>query len=215
MTRSTTLSVTATALALLSPFAANLNNGYVPSPFAVSAFTAPSSLSSLSSRNRPSLYMSSSTTTTTTETSSGSSGNNNNNINYNAVYVAKEGGIGVKSASEMMGSRGNTRSLGAPPSRPPRGGTFVTKGGVTIDAIVRPLRYTHGEYDVCVGLEEDDDDCEGYVSSFFQNSNNGSGEEDSSNGLVWGSDGAIERLVDLLDHRRGALLTSSYEFPGR
>lgn len=207
------MSVTATALALLSPFAANLNNGYVPSPFAVSAFTAPSSLSSLSSsRHRSSLYLSSSTTTTTTETSSG---NNNNNINYNAVYVAKEGGIGVKSASEMMGSRGNTRSLGAPPSRPPRGGTFVTKGGVTIDAIVRPLRYTHGEYDVCVGLEEDDDDCEGYVSSFFQNSNNGSGEEDSSNGLVWGSDGAIERLVDLLDHRRGALLTSSYEFPGR
>lgn len=215
MTRSTTLSVTATALALLSPFAANLNNGYVPSPFAVSAFTAPSSLSSLSSsRHRSSLYLSSSTTTTTTETSSGNN-NNNNNINYNAVYVAKEGGIGVKSASEMMGSRGNTRSLGAPPSRPPRGGTFVTKGGVTIDAIVRPLRYTHGEYDVCVGLEEDDDDCEGYVSSFFQNSNNGSGEEDSSNGLVWGSDGAIERLVDLLDHRRGALLTSSYEFPGR
>ena len=38
------------------------------------------------------------------------------------------------------------------------------------------------------------------------------GEE---SGLTWGSDGAIERLVDLLDHRRGALLTSSYEFPGR
>ena len=227
MTRSTTLSVTATALALLSPFAANLNNGYVPSPFAVSAFTAPSSLSSLSSlsssssssssssRHRSSLYLSSSTTTTTTETSSG---NNNDNINYNAVYVAKEGGVGVKSASEMMGSRGvgNTRSLGAPPSRPPRGGTFVTKGGVTIDAIVRPLRYTHGEYDVCVGLDEDDDDCEGYVSSFFQNNSNNNGSaEESSNGLVWGSDGAIERLVDLLDHRRGALLTSSYEFPGR
>jgi hypothetical protein len=33
--------------------------------------------------------------------------------------------------------------------------------------------------------------------------------------MPWGSDGAIERLVDLLDHRRGAVLTSSYEFPGR
>lgn len=31
----------------------------------------------------------------------------------------------------------------------------------------------------------------------------------------WGSDGAIERLIDLLDERRGAVLTSGYEFPGR
>lgn len=152
-----------------------------------------------------------------------SSGNNNNSnnvrINYNAVYVAKEGGIGVKSASEMMGTRGNTRSLGAPPPRPPRGGKFVTKGGITIDAVVRPLRYTHGDYDVCVGLDDtdDNDDCEGYVSSFFQHDNGGEEEEEESTTakLVWGSDGAIERLVDLLDYRKGALLTSSYEFPGR
>eukprot|EP00584_Thalassiosira_punctigera_P015704 CAMPEP_0172554374 /NCGR_PEP_ID=MMETSP1067-20121228/54247_1 /TAXON_ID=265564 ORGANISM="Thalassiosira punctigera, Strain Tpunct2005C2" /NCGR_SAMPLE_ID=MMETSP1067 /ASSEMBLY_ACC=CAM_ASM_000444 /LENGTH=906 /DNA_ID=CAMNT_0013342729 /DNA_START=131 /DNA_END=2851 /DNA_ORIENTATION=+ len=123
-------------------------------------------------------------------------------VDYNAVHVAKSGGVGVKSASEMMGDESNPRSLGAPPRRQPRGGTFVTKGGVTIDAAVRPLRYTHGGLDEC----DSDEGCD-YVSSFF--------EDDEENDLTWGSDGAIERLVDLLDHRRGAVLTSSYEFPGR
>jgi len=127
-------------------------------------------------------------------------------IDFNAVHVAKSGGIGVKSASEMMGDAKFTRSLGAPPQRQPRGGTFVTEGGVTIDANVRPLRYTHGGLDEC----DDEDDCEVYISSFFEEE-----EGDEKNGYEWGSDGAIERLVDLLDHRRGALLTSSYEFPGR
>eukprot|EP01082_Thalassiosira_pseudonana_P011236 g10147.t1.1.5e17418b g10147 g10147.t1 contig4:1310757-1313299(+) len=125
-----------------------------------------------------------------------------NNIDYNAVYVPKSGGTGVKSASEMMGQKGNTRSLGAPPPRPPRGGSFVTEGGVTIDATVRPLRYTHGGFDEC----DVDENCEEYVSSFFME-----GESE----LVWGSEGAIERLIDLLDYRRGAVLTSGYEFPGR
>ncbi|KAL3794004.1 hypothetical protein ACHAWO_012408 [Cyclotella atomus] len=114
--------------------------------------------------------------------------------NYNAVYVPKSGGIGVKSASEMMAA--NPRSLGAPPPRRPKGGTFATRGGVVIDATVRPLRYTHGE--IC-DVEED---C--YVSEFFEG-----GDKE------WGSDGAIERLIDLLDERRGAVLTSGYEFPGR
>ncbi len=72
---------------------------------------------------------------------------------------------------------------------------------------------------MCVGLDDtdDNDDCEGYVSSFFQHDNGGEEEEEESTTakLVWGSDGAIERLVDLLDYRKGALLTSSYEFPGR
>ncbi len=72
-------------------------------------------------------------------------------------------------------------------------------------ATVRGLRYTHGGLDQC----EDDDDCENeYVPSFFKD------EAGESSG-VWGSEGAIERLVDLLDHKRGALLTSGYEFPGR
>ena len=133
--------------------------------------------------------------------------NTDRQINYNAIYVPKEGGTGVKSASEMMGTKGNTRSLGAPPPRQPPGGTFVTQGGVTIDATVRPLHYTHGDIDQC-GPDDNDDDCDMYVSSFFEDG----GEE---SGLTWGSDGAIERLIDLLDHRRGGLLTSSYEFPGR
>jgi hypothetical protein len=114
--------------------------------------------------------------------------------NYNSVYVPKSGGTGVKSASEMMST--NPRSLGAPPPRRPKGGTFVTRGGVTIDANVRALRYTHGE--IC----DEEDDC--YVSEFFEGGDK-----------VWGSDGAIERLIDLLDERRGAVLTSGYEFPGR
>ncbi|KAL7545268.1 hypothetical protein ACHAWF_008618, partial [Thalassiosira exigua] len=127
-------------------------------------------------------------------------------VDYNAVHVAKEGGAGVRSASEMMSAGGAARGLGAPPPRPPRGGSFLTRGGVTIDADVRPLRYTHGDIDECAS--SDDGDCEVYVSSFFADG----GEE---HGLTWGSDGAIERLVDLLDYRKGALLTSSYEFPGR
>ena len=69
------------------------------------------------------------------------------------------------------------------------------------------LHYTHGDVDQC-GPDDDEDDCDIYVSSFFEDG----GEE---SGLTWGSDGAIERLIDLLDHRRGGLLTSSYEFPGR
>ena len=171
------------------------------------AFTAPSSSRIFSNNNNNNGRYTNKPVTTillsmsTTESES---------INYNAVYVAKEGGEGVKSASEMMGVKGNTRGLGAPPPRAPRGGTFVTQGGVTIDAIVRPLHYTHGDVDQCASDEDDSDgdDCDVYVSEFFLDG----GEE---HGLTWGSDGAIERLVDLLDHRRGALLTSSYEFPGR
>mmetsp|Transcript_13581 Transcript_13581/g.21186 ORF Transcript_13581/g.21186 Transcript_13581/m.21186 type:complete len:892 (-) Transcript_13581:66-2741(-) len=124
---------------------------------------------------------------------------------YNSVFVAKEGGVGVKSASEMMGVKGNTRSLGAPPARLPTGGTFNTYGGVTVDATVRPLRYVHNGVDECNVV---DDDCDDYVSPFFEDGG-------AESGLTWGSDGAIERLVDLLDNRRGALLSSSYEFPGR
>ena len=115
-------------------------------------------------------------------------------INYNSVHVPKSGGSGVKSASEMMST--NPRSLGAPPPRRPKSGTFKTRGGVTIDATVRPLRYTHGE--IC----DEEEDC--YVSEFFEGGDK-----------VWGSDGAIERLIDLLDEKRGAVLTSGYEFPGR
>ena len=130
--------------------------------------------------------------------------------NYNSVFVAKEGGQGMKSASELMGASvgGKQLSLGAPPPRPPRGGTFITKGGVTIDATVRPLRYTHGGLDEC--FTDDEEGCDDvFVSPYFKNHG---GE---AKGYTWGSEGAIDQMVDLLDTRRGGLLTSSYEFPGR
>jgi hypothetical protein len=153
---------------------------------------------------------------TETEAPIGGGGGGGGFVNYNAVHVAKSGGVGTRSASEMMGSRsGPGRGLGAPPPRRPAGGTFVTPGGVEIDATVRPLRYTHGSAgggggdDGCGG----DDDCDAYVPSFFSSA--AAGGEGVEGGMPWGSDGAIERLVDLLDHRRGAVLTSSYEFPGR
>lgn len=72
---------------------------------------------------------------------------------------------------------------------------------------MRALAYTHGGLDECI---VDGEGCE-YVPSFFKD---GEGEE-SGQDRVWGSEGAIERLVDLLDYKRGALLTSGYEFPGR
>ena len=189
-----------------TPFVPNDNGGSPSLSFAsVSAFTAwrPSRPPSLP------LYMS------TTETGPGEGGfssaavPNNGVINYNAVYVSKSGGLGVRSASEMMSARGSTtRRLGAPPPRRPVGGRFVTLGGVEIDATVRPLRYTHGANDDGCG---EGDDCDVCVPSFFSSMEDG-GE---GGGMSWGSDGAIERLVNLLDHRRGAVLTSSYEFPGR
>ena len=150
------------------------------------------------------------TNTNTNRYMSTTPNNEQEQINYNAIHVPKSGGTGVKSASEIMSSK-TPLSLGAPPPRQPKGGTFITKGGIQIDAIVRPLLYTHGDINPC---DIDEEDCEQYVSEFFSN-----GEEYGIDGgeslYSWGSDGAIERLIDLLDYRKGALLTSSYEFPGR
>jgi len=137
--------------------------------------------------------------------------NEQEQINYNAIHVPKSGGTGVKSASEIMSSK-QPLSLGAPPPRQPKGGSFITKGGIQIDAIVRPLLYTHGDINPC-DIDEDED-CEQYVSEFFSNGDENDSEGEESE-YSWGSDGAIERLIDLLDYRKGALLTSSYEFPGR
>jgi hypothetical protein len=175
----------------------------------VSAFAAHRA-GSISSRRRPPSSSSPLFMTSTEKTSEGGGGG----INYNAVYVPKSGGVGVKSASEMMGVRGaSARGLGAPPPRLPPGGRFFTAGGVEIDATVRPLRYTHGDDDGCG--DPMDDGCDAYVPSFFSSEGGGGGGEGEEEVLPWGSDGAIERLVDLLDRRKGAVLTSSYEFPGR
>jgi len=164
----------------------------------VMAFTIPSTRFITSTNTNTNRYMS------TTD-------NEQEQINYNAIHVPKSGGTGVKSASEIMSSK-QPLSLGAPPPRQPKGGSFITKGGIQIDAIVRPLLYTHGDVNPC---DIDEEDCEQYISEFFGSE----GEENDSEGeeseYSWGSDGAIERLIDLLDYRKGALLTSSYEFPGR
>ena len=166
-------------------------------------------------------FMSATEESTTSTTNTNTNNNKSSMNNYNAVFVAKSGGVGVKSASEMMGTRGiSPRGLGAPPPRRPVGGTFVTNGGIEINAIVRSLRYTHGNaIDDVVNLDCGQD----YISSFFNSptvnsqgsDGDGSGEVVDDCRLIWGSDGAIERLIELLDHRKGAVLTSSYEFPGR
>jgi len=168
----------------------------------VMAFTSPSTRFTTSTNNNKPLSSNRYMSTTPN--------NEQEQINYNAIHVPKSGGAGVKSASEIMSSK-QPLSLGAPPPRKPKGGSFITQGGIQIDAIVRPLLYTHGDINPC---DVDEEDCESYVSEFFSNGGkeSESGEESE---YSWGSDGAIERLIDLLDYRKGALLTSSYEFPGR
>jgi anthranilate synthase len=95
---------------------------------------------------------------------------------FNGVPVAKEGGVGAVTASQQALERG--LSLGAPPVRP-KGGHYMSKGGVQVTANVERLVFS----------------------------------PDTSNSQTSAS--AIEELVDQLDQRRGVLLTSSYEFPGR
>lgn len=80
-------------------------------------------------------------------------------------------------------------SLGAPPVRP-MGGQQQTKGGIQITANVTPIPF---------------------ASPFALSSR----ETDTSANTLPDSAMAIEELVTLLDHRKGVLLTSSYEFPGR
>ena len=91
------------------------------------------------------------------------------------VIVAKQGGRGVATASQQAAERGLT--LGAPPARP-KGGHYVTKGGIDVTAHVEPLEFSNSVLD---GTSAD----------------------------------AIEKLVEALDSRKGVLLSSSYEFPGR
>lgn len=76
-------------------------------------------------------------------------------------------------------------SLGAPPVRP-TGGHYLTRGGVAVTAHVQPLPY----------------------AAPGDGTENGTSSEPSSAQ-------ALESLVEALDSRRGVLLASSYEFPGR
>jgi anthranilate synthase len=96
-------------------------------------------------------------------------------LNFNDVEVAKEGGRGVSTAGQQAVDR--KLSLGAPPVRP-KGGHFLTRGGVQVTTQVDKLIFSDE-------IKEDT------------------------------SAGAIESLVAQLDSRKGVLLQSSYEFPGR
>ena len=69
-----------------------------------------------------------------------------------AVPVAKEGGMGMATASQQALERG--LSLGAPPARPParpQGGHYLTKGGVQVTAHVEPLVFSKDSNDDSAG----------------------------------------------------------------
>jgi anthranilate synthase len=59
--------------------------------------------------------------------------------NFNSVEVAKTGGRGVKSASQQALDK--NLSLGAPPARP-KGGHFLTKGGIQVTSHVNPIEFS-------------------------------------------------------------------------
>lgn len=122
--------------------------------------------------------------TTTTPANGIDLSDNNNNI------VAKEGGRGVISTSQQASDLGLT--LGAPPVRP-KGGHYLTKGGIQVTAHVTKLLYT--------GTDTQQQSQQSQQSQSQQSTKT--------------STGAIEELIDLLDSHKGVLLTSSYEFPGR
>ena len=109
---------------------------------------------------------------------------------YNGVPVAKEGGLGAVTASQQALARG--LSLGAPPVRP-KGGHYMTKGGVQVTAHVDRLTFSNQQ--------------DGKV--------NGNAAEGTKAASTATSVSAIEDLVEKLDYKKGVLLTSSYEFPGR
>ena len=109
---------------------------------------------------------------------------------YNGIPVAKEGGRGVTTASQQAMEKG--LSLGAPPARP-TGGHYLTKGGIQVTANVEPLAF--------LDAHETNNAAAPVSSSERQ-------KQDSASS-------AIEQLVDELDSKKGVLLTSSYEFPGR
>jgi anthranilate synthase len=83
--------------------------------------------------------------------------------------------------------------LGAPPVRP-KGGHYLTKGGVQVTAHVDRLVFSN---------EHDGKEIRNYAEGGAQKA------------TTTTSAFAIDDLVAKLDSRKGVLLTSSYEFPGR
>ena len=59
--------------------------------------------------------------------------------NYNGVHVAKTGGRGANTASQQALEQ--DLSLGAPPARP-KGGHFMTKGGIQVTSNVEPVFFS-------------------------------------------------------------------------
>jgi anthranilate synthase len=112
---------------------------------------------------------------------------------YNGVPVAKEGGMGAETASQQAFARG--LSLGAPPVRP-KGGHYMTKGGVQVTAHVERLTFSNDRN----------------VKTTTTKTSMTPSDESKR---IATSATAIEDLVEKLDYRKGVLLTSSYEFPGR
>lgn len=78
--------------------------------------------------------------TTTTTTLRMSSTKVDTAPDFNGVFVAKEGGAGATTASQQALQQG--LSLGAPPARP-KGGHYLTKGGVQVTANVQELEFSH------------------------------------------------------------------------
>lgn len=58
---------------------------------------------------------------------------------YNGVFVAKQGGLGMATASQQALEQ--DLSLGAPPARPV-GGHYLTKGGIQVTANVEPIPFS-------------------------------------------------------------------------
>lgn len=168
-------------LALVAPFWTGRVDVIV-----VDAFTA-----SWTNRRYPLILTRHDTSTFTTTVKTDSSRYSTSNAvatDYNGVPVAKEGGLGAVTASQQALARG--LSLGAPPVRP-KGGHYMTKGGVQVTAHVDRLTFSN-QYD--------------------GKTNTGTAEGTKTTAT---SISAIEDLVEKLDYKKGVLLTSSYEFPGR
>ena len=94
-------------------------------------------------------------------------------------------------------------SLGAPGMRP-EGGHFLTKGGVQVTAQVTPLLFVKEQPSSQEEEEGGKGDRRRKITGELENST-----------TVKTSANAIEELVQQLDSKRGVLLSSSYEFPGR